>query len=288
MMEPKYYKVPGDGVQIQVADWPAKTEGGPTIMAVHGLTANCRSFDAMARALDGAYRLIAVDLRGRGLSDKPASGYSIGQHCADLEQLLNNLGLDKAVFMGHSLGAYISLNFAATRPERTAGAIFIDGGAVLTPEQWGKIGVAIGPSVERLGQVFPSFEAYVETIQKAPYMKPWTEDMENYFRYECEDVAGGVRSRTSPDHIAEERGNIAVFDPASAYPSVTCPALALKAVEGMLADDDHVLPDWAVKDFQAALPQLEVVPLEGANHFSMVFKPLPARDKAVADFLAGL
>lgn len=67
-------KARGDGIQIQLAIWEGK---GKEILCIHGITANCRFWDCLASALVPHHKIIAMDLRGRGLSDKPPTGYSI-------------------------------------------------------------------------------------------------------------------------------------------------------------------------------------------------------------------
>jgi pimeloyl-ACP methyl ester carboxylesterase len=284
MSLPRMLRVQGAGVTIQVAEWPGQD---PPVLAVHGLTANCRSFDRLAQALAPARRVLAVDLRGRGLSGKPATGYSIPHHRADLLAVLDHLGVKKASVMGHSLGAYISLAVAADAPERVERLILLDGGAVLSLEQWAKVGAGIQPTLERLGKDFPSFEAYLEVVQRAPYIKPWNDHLTEYYRYESEEIQGRFRSRVLPAAIAEERANIRSFDPAKAYPRIACPVLILRATQGMIVPDDLLLLEPAVRALTQALAQARVVDLPGINHFSIAFGPSPERDQALRDFLIG-
>ncbi|TMD47762.1 MAG: alpha/beta hydrolase, partial [Chloroflexi bacterium] len=77
-------------------------ERGSPIICVHGLTANAFCFQALADELAPDHRVIAYDLRGRGDSDKPESGYSIPIHAADLAELIDTLELDRPVVIGHS------------------------------------------------------------------------------------------------------------------------------------------------------------------------------------------
>lgn len=282
MTTPKMLRVKGDGIELQFAEWPG---GGATVMAVHGLTANCRSFDVVAAPLSPAHRILAVDLRGRGLSDKPDAGYSIDHHVADLAAAADRLGLGRFHLMGHSLGAYVALAFAAAHPERVKGLILLDGGAGLSPEQWARVSAGIKPSIDRLGKVFPSFEEYVENVKQAPFMQPWNEAAENYFRYESEEVEGGRRSRIHPAHIDEERRNLATLKPEGLYPRVKCPVLVLRATEPMVTGEDYVLPEEILPQFLAALPHPRLVNLAGINHYSMVLQPCPQRDEAILDFL---
>ncbi len=282
---PEMIHARGDGVSIQVAQWPG--EGGP-VLAVHGLTANSRCFDTYARALSPPHRFLALDLRGRGLSDKPASGYSLEHHVQDIAAVLADLGIAKTALLGHSLGAYIGLAFADAHPDLVDKLVLLDGGGQLSAEQWGKVTTAIKPSLDRLGKVFPSFEAYLEAIKQAPYVHPVNQAVEDYFRYECEEVpAGGVRSRTKPEHIAEERKSLLTSDTSLYYAGIKCPVLVLRATEGMLSHDDLVLPPDAVERLKKDLPGAEVVDLKGLNHFNMIFAPSAERDQALREFLAG-
>ena len=72
--------------------------------------------------------MIAYDLKGRGNSGKPAGGYNLIQHTSDLENLLAVLSINKAVLLGHSLGAAIVTFFAAHFPDKVERLILIDGG----------------------------------------------------------------------------------------------------------------------------------------------------------------
>ncbi len=282
MIEPVMRKVRGDGIDIQVAIWEGK---GKTILCIHGLTANCRSWDLVASSLAPGHRVIAMDLRGRGLSGAPPSGYSLDHHCGDLLALMDNLGLKNTVLMGHSLGAFISLAFAAQHPERVGRLVLVDGAGKLNQEQVTKLLAGIKPFVDRLGQVFPTFDSYISHLKQAPFMQPWNASIENYFRYEVEQVTGGLRSRVHPDHIAEEIRNFGNINPSRFYAEVKCPTLIFRATQGMLAEDDHVLPRDVADRMVREIPRARCVDLEGTNHYSILFQPSEKRDKILLEFL---
>ena len=282
MTEPTMKRVKGDGLEIQLAVWEGE---GENIVCVHGLTANCRCWDEMASCLTPAHSFLAMDLRGRGLSDKPSSGYSLQYHVSDIYCLLEDCGLDQAVFMGHSLGAYILLAFAARYPEQVKKLILMDGGGQLSDKQWDQVNVVIKPSLDRLGQVFPSFEEYVALLKAAPILQPWTPAIEAYFRYESEAVEGGVRSRINPDHILEESQNMQQSSPAEYYPKIVCPVLILRASDGILSPDDQVLPVTAVERMLSEIKDARRVDVSGTNHYSILLQPNEQRDEAILDFL---
>jgi pimeloyl-ACP methyl ester carboxylesterase len=282
MPEPIMIKAKGDGIKIQLAVWGGK---GKQILCIHGITANSRFWDCLASALASHHRVIAMDLRGRGLSDKPLTGYSMEHHCKDVLALMNDQGLERSVLMGHSLGAFISLVFAAQYPQRVDRLILVDGGGKLSETQMAKVFAGIKPSLDRLGQVFPSLEAYLSQMKQAPYLQPWNSYMETYFGYEIENVEGGVRSRVHPKHIEEEAQNLGKVDSSQFYTKVTSPTLILRATKGMLAEDDLVLPEDVAERMVREIPNARRIDLEGTNHYTILFQPNERRDHAILKFL---
>ncbi|MBW1709906.1 MAG: alpha/beta hydrolase [Deltaproteobacteria bacterium] len=283
MSEAIMKKARGEGVEIQLAIWEG--EGKP-ILCIHGLTANSRCWEALAGTLAPKYRVLAMDLRGRGLSEKPPSGYSVARHAKDVLAVIDDLKLEQAVIMGHSLGAIIAMAFGAEYPERVDRLILIDAGGKVSEEQMTKFFAGIKPSLDRLGKVFPSFEAYVEPLKQVPFNQPWSPALEAYFRYEAEEVEGGVRSRIQPGHIQEEILNNTLVDVVQFYPKITRPVLILRATEGLLAEDDYLLPTEAAQRMVREMPNARCVDVEGANHYTIIFKPNEVRDRAIDDFLS--
>ena len=158
-------RVTADGVSLAVHEWPGT---GPAVVCIHGLTANHVCWQSMADALVSRYRLIGYDLRGRGDSDKPPTGYSLDQHGRDLAALLNHFGLRKAVLMGHSLGAHIALKFAVAHPQRVSKLVLVDGGLDVRAEI---IDDSLGPAINRLGVEFPSLGSLAAMRLPNPSLK---------------------------------------------------------------------------------------------------------------------
>jgi len=283
--EPEMIQSRGDGIALRLAVWEGR--GGP-LLCVHGLTANSRCWDSLAAGLAGDYRLLAPDLRGRGLSDKPDTGYSEAHHVRDLLCLLDDLSVPRAAIVGHSLGAYICLAFAARHPERVSSLILMDGGGDLDPAQWDRVEAAIKPAVSRLDQVYPSTEAFLDLMRQAPFLKPWNAAIETYFRYDLTETPGGVRSRIQAAHIREETANVRATAPASHYPRLACPALILRAPDGILTPDDILLPPGAVSRMLREIPAAQCVDVPGTNHYTILFRQSAIRDDAIRRFLGSL
>jgi pimeloyl-ACP methyl ester carboxylesterase len=161
----------------------------------------------------------------------------------------------------------------------------VDGGGKLSETQMAKVFAGIKPSLDRLGQIFPSVEAYLSQMKQAPYLQPWNSYMEIYFRYEIEEAEGGVRSRVHPKHIEEEAQNLGKVDSRQFYQKVTSPTLILRATKGMLAEDDLLLPEDVAERMVREIPNAKRVDVEGTNHYSILFQPNKKRDQTILEFL---
>jgi len=188
--------------------------------------------------------------------------------------------------MGHSLGAFISVVFGAEHPDRVDRIILVDGGGKLSETQMAKVFQGIKPSLDRLGKVFPSFEAYLDLMKAAPFFQSWTPALETYYQYEIEAVDGGVRSRIDPSHVQEERKNLGKVDVSLYYGRISRPVLILRATHGMVAEDDLLLPQEVVDRMVRQIPNARYVDIPGTNHYSIVFEQIEMRDRTVLDFLA--
>lgn len=98
---------------------------GMPILLVHGFPFDNRIWAAQLGELGATYRVIAPDLRGFGQSAAPDNGYSMDDFAADLVMLLDRLGIERAVWVGHSMGGYITLAAPRRWPERIPAAVFV-------------------------------------------------------------------------------------------------------------------------------------------------------------------
>jgi pimeloyl-ACP methyl ester carboxylesterase len=100
---------------------------GEDLVMIHGLTGNLAVWQLeIIPMLWDRYRILTYDLRGHGYSDVPPNGYSADDMAADLEELLDTLGIERASLVGHSFGADVSLYFALRCPERVRQVVAIE------------------------------------------------------------------------------------------------------------------------------------------------------------------
>jgi non-heme chloroperoxidase len=93
------------------------------IIMLHGYTDSRRSFDRVLLQLPTSVHAIAVSQRGHGDSERPEEGYTTRDFARDLIQLMNRLDFEKAVIVGHSMGATVAQRFAIDYPERVHGLV---------------------------------------------------------------------------------------------------------------------------------------------------------------------
>jgi len=220
--------VESNGIRLHLLDHGGD---GPALVLSHGLSANAHFFDGLAAAgLSPALRVLAVDLRGRGLSDAPDDGYSMDDHAADLLGLLDALGLDRVLLGGHSFGGLLTLFLAAAAPERVERAVVLDVPDEVDPAVLDQI----GPSLARLDRAYPSREAYVEFVRGLPYFADggWDDGIAAFYAAEVEDLPDGtVRPRCRPAHIRLAVEGTFGPDWHAVAERIECPTLLLRTTD---------------------------------------------------------
>ena len=104
---------------------------GPVLLLVHGMGSSSRTWDTVVPLLtDGGAHVVVVDLPGHGRSGKGRGDYSLGALASTLRDLLDHLGHERAVLVGHSLGGGVALQFAYQYPERCEGLVLVASGGL--------------------------------------------------------------------------------------------------------------------------------------------------------------
>jgi pimeloyl-ACP methyl ester carboxylesterase len=144
-----YWTAP-DGMRLHARDYPAAGSSDPgatPAICIHGLTRNARDFEDVAPRLAAlGRRTLAVDVRGRGLSgyDPNPANYAPGVYAHDIAALLDAAEIERAVFVGTSMGGIITMVLGAVRPAAIAGTLLNDIGPEVSPVGLARIGGHVG------------------------------------------------------------------------------------------------------------------------------------------------
>ena len=256
-----------NGLRLHYLDYRGD---GPTLLLAHGLTANAHFFDGLlAAGLSPALRVLAVDLRGRGDSDKPDSGYAIADHALDLLGMMDVLGFDQVVLGGHSFGGLVSYYLAANYPERFPKLVLLDAPAEVEESLLEQI----RPALARLENTYPSWEEYLGAVKQMPYFENWWDPaIEGYYRSDVHDLHDGrVRSKIHPEHIEACVQEVLRYDFLELAKRVRQPALLLRA-PGPFGPDGYpaLLSEEKARRTIEALPNGRLVEIPG-NHVTFAF-----------------
>ena len=223
-----------DGFRLHARVYGDGASGRMPVVGLPGLTRNASEFHHLALALldlDAADRVIAVDYRGRGLSDHDPdpSHYTVPVETADLLALLTDLGVTHAVFAGVSRGGLIAMGLGAMRPDLVRGIVLND----------------IGPVVERAGLM--RIKGYVGTFGAPPDYGAGAAHLRSTFGAQFPNLTPAEWEDWARTVWTGEPGHLAL-----AYDT----ALA-RTLDGVTADAP--IPDlWPLFDKLAGIPMLVV------------------------------
>jgi pimeloyl-ACP methyl ester carboxylesterase len=257
-----------------------------TVLLVHGLTGRADAFRALAQELEvrglTGWRLLAVDLRGRGATGRVEGTVGIPAHAADLAALMDREGLEKVAFVGHSLGAMIGVYLAANHPDRVDKLVLIDGGSDVTDE----VDALLSPVVERLERTYPSREAYVEYLKSLPVFKDrWDENLERYFAGDVRSEGGGWRHHADLETVREDRQKMHGFQLSELWPRIGCPTLVLLSTVGLAGPDEgFILPPQDARRMRETILDCALVEVKNTNHYDILYSAPKTTVDAIRGF----
>ncbi len=240
---------------------------GPILLLLHGLTANAHAFDGLiAAGLNAHYRVVCLDLRGNGLSDKPAFGYSVEDHVQDILGIISHLGEKKVHLGGHSFGGYLGFYIAANYPHVVNKLVILDAAKSMNPIAPQMLSKALS----RLDVTYPGFEEYIEHVKKLPYLTFWDHAMLSYYRADVEDLPHGrVKPRSNLMTITEKSMALAVTEWPDLIQQITVPTMLVNALDNYTMGEP-LLPDTIAKETVDMMKHAKYVPVDG-NHQTMLY-----------------
>lgn len=296
-----------DGVRIHFLDWDAGRAMGasgpgagvsraphaPCVLLLHGLASTAWSWTPVARRLCGVARVVAMDLRGHGLSDAPTDGYEPATLAGDAIAVAEGAGLlalpgegsaGPLVIAGIGSGAIVAAWTAAALRDRCAGLVLVDGG-------WEDLAASTGASpvewlaaIEEPPEVLASMDAWL-TDREAFDPASWGADEERAARAQVvETAAERVKLAVHPHALGASVRAIWSYDPAAVLPTVPAGIAALVARD---EDGSRVaaLRDVAQRRLDVGRPPVRAAAFPGRGHNLVRHEPaaVAAAVLAVAD-----
>jgi pimeloyl-ACP methyl ester carboxylesterase len=192
-----------------------------------------------------------------------------------LLSLCDALNLSEVQLIGHSLGAQIGYYFAAIHPKRLHRLVLVDAGGRVPADAL----QAIAPSLQRLGQVDPSIDAYLEERKQSP-VHTWNAFWEEYYRYDVEIHADGTVSSRVPKSAIEEEVMVNISINADVLlPHIQAPTLITRATLGTLAPDKgFILTAEEAERVRGIIKGSQVVAIPDTNHYTIVLSDVFTRE----------
>ncbi|MFF9011166.1 alpha/beta fold hydrolase [Streptomyces goshikiensis] len=161
-----------EGVRISCRDWGGS---GPPVVLLHGLAGHAGEWDTLARNLSRHYRIVAVDQRGHGASERRPGDVSRAAYVADVVAVIGQLDLRSPVLVGQSLGGHTAMLTAATHPDLLRALVLIEAGPGRSnPNVQAEIGAALGA----WPTPFPSRRVAVEFFGGGAVGEGWAAGLE--------------------------------------------------------------------------------------------------------------
>jgi pimeloyl-ACP methyl ester carboxylesterase len=265
-LQPTAKSLTVNGLALRFLEWGRP--GGLPVICVHGYTSSAEAFNAMARRLQDRAHIIAMDVRGHGESAwSPDGAYQYADQAGDLAAFVDQLGIERFVLIGTSMGGVIAMVYAGQHGGRLRGLVLND----------------IGPEVEAgstritgmVGSRPADFASLDEAMAYRRETSPITaarplEDQEETARGVLRERPDGRWAwKMDPAYIEQRIARGAPVRPPlwPALETLPCPTLVIWGT------DSDVLSETQAKRMVAALPRGELVAVPGVGHAPTLVEP---------------
>jgi proline iminopeptidase len=277
-----WYKVAGQGA------------GTPLLFLHGGPGYNSYSFEAQAgKALEGKLRMIYLDQRGSGRSERPWTGaYSMPIMVEDIEALRKQLGVPKLALMGHSFGGALALEYAAAYPGHVDRLVLVSAASSIPdacaarvaflaqryPADLQKARAAAAERKETPDECYFAFNSVADDIRERVNDETMFPDMKRVAEQREVDAKSGLRNTGELGGALWNSGFLSYRF--TRFDRLTMPVLV------MAGEEDYAIGLPAQRALAKALPKAKLVEYAGAGHFPYLDAPRRfTRD--VVDFLRG-
>ncbi|MBU6211615.1 MAG: alpha/beta hydrolase [Gammaproteobacteria bacterium] len=261
-----------DGLNLRYREWGTQQAGRASLLLIHGFGNSLQSFRTLAPLLAQTHHVIAVDMIGYGLSDKPTDyDYHNGPQALMLRRAARQLGLDNIVYVGHSLGGAVALQ-AVVQDDRAAGLVLLNPGIISTGVP--KIVQVTLPPLPRMSAKLFASRKFRGRFLKNSYVNPAivTEQV-------IDDVMLAARSE------GYMRGTTSLMAQYREGEEITLAANVKVPVLIPWGDQDRNKPLQEATELQALLPGSTLVRFSNAGHYVHEEAPIEVA-QAIVDWLS--
>jgi pimeloyl-ACP methyl ester carboxylesterase len=263
------YFVVRDGLKLHYRDYPGDASR-PPILCLPGLTRNSRDFAEVAERYSPRFRVLALEFRGRAGSDYDPQPmrYNPLTYAADVIELLNQVGIEQAIFLGTSLGGLVTMTVAKMAPQRIAAAILNDVGPELKTVGLDRIRTYVGGDVR-----FKSWDDAAERIAANNGHVPARfshNDWVNMAKRVCREENGELR-------FDYDMAIALPFEGAGATPAIDMwplfQALGNKPLLVLRGEVSDLLSAEALDKMRVAVPGMKSATITGVGHAPELNEP---------------
>jgi 3-oxoadipate enol-lactonase len=245
---------------------------GLPLVFLHAFPLNRRMWDPQAAALSSRLRVITIDLRGHGESDAPLWHYSLDQAAGDVVGLLDHLSIEKAVFVGLSMGGYICFSLYRHHSARVLGLVLADTRAGADTDE-GRIG-----RFETAQTAYRQGAPAIADLMIPKLLAPRTVQTRP-------DLVQLVRAMIQGNQISGIAGDLMAMaerpDSLPMLPAITCPTLV------MVGQEDVPTPPSESRLMAEQIPGARLAIIPEAGHLSNLEQP-DRFNRVVEEFAAEL
>ncbi len=229
-----------DGAKI---NYTVKGAGSPAIVFVHGWLAEMTVWDRQLAEFSKTNTVVALDLPGFGKSSLVRSDWTMANYGKDVAGLIRQLGLEKVILVGHSMGAAVVLEAALALPDEITGVVVVDNFRnVESKSTEEEISEAINARAPGMAQI-------IRGRPDLAYAKPaWIGSYREYLRWYGNGLLDGLRALRVPIYAINSDHTATNIDMFRKY----APSFKLTIIEGV----GHVMMPEAPKKFNTALREI--------------------------------
>ncbi|MFC1403406.1 MULTISPECIES: alpha/beta fold hydrolase [Streptacidiphilus] len=255
-----------DGVRLVCRDWGGD---GPPVLMLHGLAGHAGEWDRLAEGLGGQHRIVALDQRGHGASERRPREVTRAACTADVIAVIDQLDLEKVVLAGQSLGGHTAMLAAAAAPDRVRGLVLVESGAGGPSTN---AAANIGNWLDSWQLPFKTRDSAVQFLGGGAIGEGWAAGLEQrddgwWPRFDRDMMVDSIAELDERDFWAEWEG-------------VTCPTLLVLAQHSFIPLDE-------VDGMLRRRPETTAVSIPGTRHDLHLQQPDVLLDR-VSDFLSRL